>query len=79
MKQYTQKQNGDAVHGERLDGPVDKKGQKDRLAAFAGLDHLAEIDFDHDGIHHEKQTDGNRDRDHRRFIHINGHTVQGSC
>jgi hypothetical protein len=37
-----------------FDGPVDKQGQKHRFAALAGLNDLTEIDFDHDGIHHEK-------------------------
>ena len=76
IKKGAEKEQGDAVHGKRLYGPVDKQGQEHRLAAFAGLDHLAEVDFDHDGIHHEKQADGNGDGHHRRPLDADGQAVK---
>ena len=72
IKQRAEEKEGDPIHGKRFDGPVDEQGQKHRFAAFAGLDDFTEIDFDHNGIHHEKQADGNRNGHHRRTLDIDG-------
>ena len=76
MKQGAQEKQCDGVHGKGLDGPVDEKGEKYRFSAFARLDHLTEIDLDHDGVHHEEKTDGDGDGDHRCAVHEDGHAIQ---
>ena len=43
---------------------------------LARMIHVREIDFHHDGIHHEEQRNGDRDGDHGRVIHMNGDAVQ---
>ena len=48
----------------------------DRFDGFARLDHLGKIDLHHDGIHHEKQADGDGNRHHRRAVRGDGQTVQ---
>ena len=76
IKQCTEKKDGDPVHRKRFDSPVDKQGQKNRFAAFAGLDDLIEVDFNHNGIHHKKQAAGDGNRHHRRALDIDSHTVE---
>ena len=77
VKQGAQEKQGDGVHGKGFDGPVDEKGEKYRFSAFARLDHFAEIDLDHDGVHHEKETDGDGDGYHRCAVHEDSHAIQG--
>ena len=71
-----QKEDRDAVHGERLDRPVDEQGEADRPAASAGADHLGEVDLDHDRVHHEEEAHRDRDRDDRRVVHVQRQAVQ---
>lgn len=44
----------------------------------AGLHHAREINFHHDGIHHEEQADGDGDGNHGGAVHKDGHAIQGS-
>ena len=48
-----------AAQGKRLDGLIDEQSQTDRFEILACLKHFGKIHLDHDGIHHEEETDRN--------------------
>ena len=75
-KEVPEKKHGNRIHGEGFDGPIDKQGESNRTDALPRSNDLGKVDFDHDGVHHEKQTDRNRNRDHRRVTNIQGEPVK---
>ena len=73
----SEKEAGDQEHRKGLDGPVEKESEQDRLSGLARSDPLSKIDLDHDGIHHEEETDRDGNRDHRRAVDRQRHPVEG--
>ncbi len=76
QKERPKKEDRDRVHREGLDGPVDEEREPDGFDAPAGLDHFAEVDLDHDRIHHEKEAYRDRNGHDRRSVNGDRHAVQ---
>jgi len=75
-KQGAQEKRGNGIHRKGLNGPVDDQRQGHGRHTLTGFDDFAKIDFDHDGIHHEEQANGDGNRHHRGAVGIQGQTVE---
>jgi hypothetical protein len=72
----SQEEEGDGVHGEGFDGPVDEEGKADGLEVLSGPEDIPEVDLHHDGIHHKEQADGYGDGDHGSAAGVDGDAVE---
>ena len=77
QKQGSQEKAGNGIHGKWFDGPVDKQRQTDGTNCLSCFQNFSKVNFHHDGVHHEKQTDRDRNGNDGRIIHIDRHPIQG--